>query len=405
MIIYTGEVCVYCGRPIIVDDKSPQVGRCRSCKAPYHTRCWFASNEKCVVPGCEGKAADVRESTVAGVGDICPFLPPTPARREGGDPVPARCLKTDCAIFDAAEGRCGLGEIAYVLGTVRQSTRDTRRAINFVFKKSGQRSGQQYTDFERRFASAEAHFKAMAGGQNKSAELLEHVGDLLVELKDAVRDTSGEQEALTEGFDRLARAVEASGVGERVRGRRDARLSARAALRDGRPGAAVHILKSAQKRGSDEYLLGDLATAHVHADEVDDALTLLDELLSSNPDNTPCRITLSALRLQAGDAGAAEELLRDAPQPASSQMRAELAYARACVAYAVGRAEDAVNFLNEALDRDPWHYAASAALHDLRAKRVGADVPDAASIAISSNGGGSVADRDPDTNREDGGDS
>ena len=91
------------------------------------------------------------------------------------------------------------------------------------------------------------------------------------------------------------------------------------------------------------------------------------------------------------------------PQPANSQMRAELAYARACVAYAVGRAEDAVNFLNEALDRDPWHYAASAALHDLRAKRVGADVPDAASIAISSNGRGSAATSNTDTSREDGG--
>ena len=116
-IIYTGEVCVYCGRPILVDEKSSQVGRCRTCKAPYHTRCWFAANEKCVVPGCEGKAADVRESTVAGVGDVCPFLPPSAPRREGGDPVPAKCLKTECALFDAAEGRCGLGEIAYVLGT------------------------------------------------------------------------------------------------------------------------------------------------------------------------------------------------------------------------------------------------------------------------------------------------
>jgi tetratricopeptide (TPR) repeat protein len=359
-IIYTGEVCVYCGRPILVDEKSSQVGRCRTCKAPYHTRCWFAANEKCVVPGCEGKAADVRESTVASVGDVCPFLPPTASRREGGDPVPAKCLKTECALFDAAEGRCGLGEVAYVLGTVRQNSRDTRRALNFVFKKSAQRSGQQYGDFERRFVVVEGQLKNMTAAYTKQTEILANVAQLLGELKEVISDTSG----------------------ERVRTRRDARLAARAALRDGRPGAAVQILQSSLKRGADEAVTGDLATAYVHAERVEDAVELLDGILERNPDNTPSRITMAALQLQAGDAAAAEDLLKDAPQPANAQLRAELAYARACVAYAVGRSEDAVAFLNEALDEDPWHSDASEALFDLRAKRTGTKVPDAAGIAV-----------------------
>ena len=132
-----------------------------------------------------------------------------------------------------------------------------------------------------------------------------------------------------EGFDRLARAVEASGVGERVRARRDARLAARAALRDGRPGAAVNLLLQAQRRAPDHAIGNDLATAYVHAGKTKEAEDLLQKLLADSPDYTPARITLSSLRLKAGDPQSAEQLLKDAPQPADPQLRAELNYAKA----------------------------------------------------------------------------
>jgi len=60
-----------------------------------------------------------------------------------------------------------------------------------------------------------------------------------------------------------------------------------------------------------------------------------------------------------------------------------LAYAKACAAYAVGRSEDAVDLLNQALDEDPWHATAAAALSDLRARRLGKAVPDAAGLAVT----------------------
>jgi tetratricopeptide (TPR) repeat protein len=209
---------------------------------------------------------------------------------------------------------------------------------------------------------------------------------VLGEIKSAIEALSGDQQAAAEGFDRLARAVEASGAGEQVRGRRDARLAARAALRDGRPGAAVSLLVQAQKRAPDDAVANDLATAYVAAGRVKEAVELLEKVLAESPDYTPCRITLSSLKLKAGEPQAAEELLKDAPQPPDPLLRAELAYAKACAAYAVGRSEDAVDLLNKALDEDPWHAAAAAALMDLRARRTGVPVPEAAGLALEAVG-------------------
>ena len=98
MTIFTGEICTFSGRPIVVDDKNPQVARCRKCGAPYLPQSWFSAGEKCVVPGCDGKAADLGAPKIKdNVGDIGPFLPPRPAR-EGADPAPSKCLKAKCML-------------------------------------------------------------------------------------------------------------------------------------------------------------------------------------------------------------------------------------------------------------------------------------------------------------------
>jgi predicted Zn-dependent protease len=148
----------------------------------------------------------------------------------------------------------------------------------------------------------------------------------------------------------------------------------------------VNLLLQALRRGPDEAVSVDLATAYVHAGQADAAAQMLEKILADHPESTPCRITLASLRLKAGAAQEAERLLKDAPIPAGPQMRAELAYAQACVAYAVGRSEDAVALLNQALDEDVWHVSAATALSDLRARRTGAPVPDAAEIALHTAG-------------------
>lgn len=381
MTIFTGEICTACGRPILVDENAPQVARCRSCDAPYHTRCWFSTDEKCIRAGCDGKASDIRESKVAAIGEVCPFLPPV-AKRDGGEPTPAKCLKTACMLFDAAEGRCGLGEVAYLVAAVRQGSRDLRATVSQASERSAAPGVRLLTEIGRRIGGQEASLKALATAEERAEKAMESSAALLAQIKDAIQALVLGQSGTSEQFDRLARAVEASGVGEQVRARREMRQAARLALRDGRPGAAVSLLVEAQKRGPDDAVSGDLATAYVHAGQSKRAEELLDRVLATSPDNTPCRITLAALKLQAGEAAAAELLLKDAPAPANPLLRAELAYARACVAYAVGRSEDAVALLNQALDEDPWHSAAAAALSDLRARRVGEPVPDAAAIAV-----------------------
>jgi hypothetical protein len=78
--------------------------------------------------------------------------------------------------------------------------------------------------------------------------------------------------------------------------------------------------------------------------------------------------------------------LKDAPPPTNPLLKAELFYAKACAAYAVGRSEDAVDLLNKALDEDPWHAAAAASLADLRARRLGEPVLDAATLAVEALG-------------------
>jgi len=387
VVIFSGEVCVYCGRPITLDDKNPQIARCRKCSAPHHTQCWFAANEKCTVPGCDGKASDISPPKVKEtVGEICPFLPPTQARREGGEPSPAKCLKSDCMLYDGVEKRCGLGEIAYALATVRQSGRQTRHLLTQAVGTSSKQTVHILTAMANTFRSAESGIKSLQGPQEKVVKGLEIVANLLNEMKTGLGALAGDQQAAAEGFDRLARAVEATGVGEQVRGRRDARLAARAALRDGRPGSAVNLLAKAERRAPDVAVANDLATAEVNAGRVDEAAELLEKILTDHPDYTPARITLSSLRLRAGEPQAAEALLKDAPAPTNPLLSAELAYAKACAAYAVGRSEDAVDLLNQALDDDPWHAAAAAALQDLRARRTGEPVPDAAALALSAAG-------------------
>jgi tetratricopeptide (TPR) repeat protein len=236
------------------------------------------------------------------------------------------------------------------------------------------------------FKTAEGGIKALQGPQEQAVRALQGIADLLKGVKEALTALSGDQQASAEGFDRLARAVEASGVGEQVRSRREARLAARAALRDGRPGAAVNLLVKAQRREHDVAVANDLATAYVAAGKIKEATVLLEKVLQENADYTPCRITLASLKLKANEPQAAEALLKDAPPPANPLLRAELFYAKACAAYAVGRSEDAVDLLNKALDEDPWHAAAAAALADLRARRMGEPVLDAASLAVQAVG-------------------
>jgi len=387
VVIFSGEICVYCGRPITLDDANPQVARCRKCSAPHHTQCWFAANEKCTVAGCDGKASDIAPPKLKEpVGEICPFLPPETPRKEGAEPVPARCLRSRCMLYDGIEKRCALGEIAYTLATVRQSGRETRHLLTQAVGNSSKQTVQLLANLASSFKGTEGSIKALLPPQERSGRTLEAVAAVLGEIKGAIEALSGDQQAAAEGFDRLARAVEASGAGEQVRGRREARLAARAALRDGRPGAAINLLEREMKRAPDDAVAIDLATACIEANRVDHAVEVLEKVLAESPDYTPARITLAALKLRAGDPQAAEELLKDAPQAPDSLLRAELAYAKACAAYAVGRSEDAVDLLNKALDEDPWHSASAAALMDLRARRTGTPVPDAAALALEAVG-------------------
>ncbi len=394
-MIFSGEICAHCSRPIVVDDKNPQLGRCRKCAASYHTQCWFNAGEKCSVPGCDGKASDIAAPKQGEeIGEICPFLPPDQPRREGGAPAPAKCLRAQCMLYDGVEKRCGLGEIAYALASVRQSGLQTRHLLNHAVGNSSKQTVQLLNAIASSFKGTEKDLKTLVGPQEKVVEAIGAIVSLLTEVKKGLGALAGDQQAAARGFDRLANAVEATGVGEQVRARREARLAARAALRDGRPGAAVNLLVQAARRGPDEAVSVDLATAHVHAGQVDEAALLLEKILADHPESTPCRITLASLRLKAGSAQEAERLLKDAPLPAGPQMRAELAYAQACVAYAVGRSEDAVALLNQALDEDAWHAAAATALSDLRARRTGEPVPDAAAIALHTAGMKAKSDDD-----------
>jgi len=382
-VIFTGEICVYSGRPIVVDDKNPQLARCRKCGAPYLAQSWFAAGEKCVVPGCDGKAADfgppkVKES----IGEICPFLPPEQARREGGEATPAKCIKARCMLFDGVERRCSLGEIAYTLATVRQGGRQTRHLLNQAVGNSSKQTVQLLNHLVTSSRNTEKSIRGLAAPQEKSRAALENLGAIFGGVKEAIDALAGDQHAVAEGFDRLAGAVEASGVGERVRGRREARLAARAALSDGRPTAAISLLEQAVLRSPDISVRNDLAAALVSHGDLERATSLLQEILEEAPGYTQARITLATLELRAARAQQAEALLKDAPEPPDPQLQAELAYAQACVAYAVGRSEDAVELLNAALDKDPWHAAAASSLADLRARREGDEVPNPATIAL-----------------------
>jgi thioredoxin-like negative regulator of GroEL len=386
-VIFSGEICTYSGRPIILDDKNPQIARCRKCGAPYLAPSWFNAGEACVVPGCGGKAADFGPPRIKdAIGDVCPFLPPTTPRKEGAEPVPAKCLKAQCMLYDAVEKRCSLGELAYTLATVNQSGRQTRHLLNNAVGTSNKQSVQLLTTIANTLRGTESGLKSLASPQEKSLKSLQGIAAILGEVKTGLAALASDQQAAAEGFDRLARAVEASGVGEQVRSRREARLAARAALRDGRPGAAVQLLLKAERRAPDDAVANDLAMAYVNNGKPAEATKVLEAVLQKNATYTPCRITLASLKLRAGEPQAAEALLKDAPQPSNPLLRAELAYAKACAAYAVGRSEDAVDLLNSALDEDPWHAAAAAALSDLRARRLGPPVPDAAAIALSAAG-------------------
>jgi len=382
-VIFTGEICVYSGRPIVVDDKNPQLARCRKCGAPYLSQSWFAAGEKCVVPGCDGKAADFGPPKVKDtIGELCPFLPPEPARREGETPSPAKCLKAKCALYDGVERRCALGELSYALATVRQGGRQTRHLLTQAVGNSSKQTVQLLNLLVNSSRSAEKEIKALSVPQDKARQAMETVARLLGDVKGAIEMLASDQQSVAEGFDRLAGAVEASGVGERVRGRREARLAARAALSDGRPGAAIKLLEQADRRTPDTTVRNDLAAALVARGDVERAAELLAGILEDRPEQTQARITLATLHLRAGRAAEAEALLKDAPTPSDPQLRAEQLYAQACVAYAVGRSEDAVALLNHALDEDPWHADAAAALGDLRARREGGPVPDPAAIAL-----------------------
>jgi len=382
VVIFTGEICTYSGRPIVLDDKNPQIARCRKCSAPYLSQSWFGAGEKCVVPGCGGKAADFSPPKIKEpVGEICPFLPYEQKRE--GDRVPARCLKSKCMLYDAVERRCALGEVAYTLASVRHGGRQIRNHVSQTVGGATNKTSNLLNNLVNVSRGTESAVKGLVPSQEKVVTALGRVAALLGEVKTAISALAGDQQQAAAGFDQLARAVEASGVSEQVRGRRDARLAARAALRDGRPGAAVRLLERALKRGPDEAVAGDLAMAYVKAGLLDESTGTLEKVLADNPAYTPGRITLAALQLKRGDPQAAEALLKDAPDPTNPMLRAELAYARACAAYAVGHSEDAVDLLNLTLDEDPWHAAAAAALEDLRARRTGDAPPDAAALAVT----------------------
>ncbi|NJN14527.1 MAG: hypothetical protein HC813_02565, partial [Planctomycetes bacterium] len=219
-MIFSGEICAHCSRPIVVDDNNPQLGRCRKCAATYHTQCWFNAGEKCSVPGCDGKASDIAAPRQADpIGEVCPFLPPEASRREGR-PAPAKCLKAQCMLYDGFEKRCGLGEIAYALATVRQSGLQTRSQLQHAVGNSSRQTVQLLTALTNSFRSTEKEVKGLLGPQEKVGEGLDRIVALLGDLKQALTALGGDQQAAAEGFDRLANAVEASGVGEQVRARR-----------------------------------------------------------------------------------------------------------------------------------------------------------------------------------------
>ncbi len=377
MTIFTGEICVYCDRPIMVDEKDPKLARCRTCSAPYHTKCWFAANEKCTMYGCPGKASDIASPNIKELRVQFGPAPTSPrsSRRDGNDSQDQGPLNISWPN--------GMDQIPHVLASVRHAGRQTRRLLQHVVGSSSKQSVQILNAVATATRGSEKVIKELLKSQENSSKRLEIVAELLRAVQKSIEGLGGDQQAAAAGFDRLAAAVEASGVGEQVRGRRESRLAARAALRDGRPGAAVNMLTQALRRGYDESVANDLATSYVKAGKPNEAIEVLEKVLAQNASYTPCRITLASLRMRAGEPQVAEDLLRDAPQPNNPLLRAELAYARACTAYAVGRSEDAVDLLNQTLAEDPWHSAAAAALEDLRARRTGDAAPDAAALALS----------------------
>ena len=186
-MIFTGEICRYCARPITVDDKNPQVARCRKCGAPFHTQCWFAANEKCSVPGCDGKASDIGAPKIKDpVGDVCPFLPPDPPRREGGDPTPARCVRVKCMLYDAVEKRCGLGEIAYTLATVRDSGRQTRHLLHQAVGSSSKQTVHLLTTLTNTMRSTEKEIKGLNAPQAAQVKSLGAIAELLVKVSGGI---------------------------------------------------------------------------------------------------------------------------------------------------------------------------------------------------------------------------
>jgi len=378
LTIFTGEICVYCDRPILVDEKDPKLARCRTCSAPYHTKCWFAANEKCAMYGCPGKASDIASPNIK---ELHAQFGPTQAKerstRRGADGD-----AQDAGPLNIAWPN-GMEQIPHVLASVRHAGRQTRRLLQHVVGSSSKQSVQILNAVANSSRSSEKVMKGVLQAEETANKQLKEIAGLLGGLQKAIEALAVDQQAAAAGFDRLAVAVEASGVGEQVRGRREARLAARAALRDGRPGAAVNLLHQANRKAPDEAVANDLATAYVKAGKANEAIEVLERVLAQNPNYTPCRITLASLRLKAGEPQIAEALLKDAPQPNNPLLRAELAYARACSAYAVGRSEDAVDLLNQTLAEDPWHSAAASALEDLRARRTGPPAPDAAALALS----------------------
>ena len=331
-LIFTGEICVYSGRPIVVDEKNPQLARCRKCGAPYLSQSWFAAGEKCTVPGCEGKAADFGPPKVKdSIGEICPFLPPDPPRREGENATPAKCLKAKCALYDGVERRCSLGEIAYTLATVRQGGRQTRHLLTQAVGTSSKQTVQLLNLLLNTSRSSEKEIKALAQPQEKVRAATENVARMLGDVKEAIELLSGDQQSVAEGFDRLADAVQASGVGEQVRARRESRLAARAALSDGRPGAAIQLLERSERRIPDISLRNDLAAALVRKGDETRAAEVLTGILEEMPEHTPARITLATLHLRAGRAADAEALLKGraaAVQPAAARRTALRAVVR-----------------------------------------------------------------------------
>ncbi|MGH7162998.1 MAG: hypothetical protein ACREID_05905, partial [Planctomycetota bacterium] len=188
MTVYTGEICTACVRPIVVDEKAPQVARCRKCGASYHTQCWFSAGEKCIRAGCDGKASDIGPPKVKEpVGEICPFLPPETPRREGAELIPAKCLKARCAIYDSVEGRCGLGQIAYVMATARQAGQESRNTLSLAVGNSSRQVVQLLTNLATAFRGTETQVKAFAGPQERANKAVESIAALVGEVKQVLQ--------------------------------------------------------------------------------------------------------------------------------------------------------------------------------------------------------------------------